>query len=296
MRVVWAIQSPTLLNILAQGPWDMQVADFGDAQGLAEVSQLTAPRWDGRPDGVEAVFVCSPLHVENARKHLPKARILLVAHQGYHQKLPACPEARGVVCFSKQIASHIRPASRNVWVLRPSYPVESRWKYFAGKCWTMMSRPGTREPISYAGMDTARQLSKTPIRVYGQEQTDGALDRQQRESMMISCSAYVSVLPPRAGFGLAEHEAMSLGCPVVGAEWGDVAWLRARGGRYPASGFREYGDIFGIAELIDRIAKDERFAREISIEQSAYLREFFPASVRDESIQSFMDTFSDARG
>ncbi len=190
-RVVWAIQAPTLLNILARSDaWQMSVADFGDADGLAESRQLSAPVWDGRREGVRMVFVCSPSHVDHARELLPGVRVALVAHQGYSHKLPTCPEADTVVSFSALVERCIRddaqrrPALahlRRFHTIRPWFEVTPTWRWAPNDIWTMRSRPGTREPLASAELDSIRGLVSIHTRVFGQDQPNGMLESAEKQ-------------------------------------------------------------------------------------------------------------------
>lgn len=294
-RVVWAIQSPTLLNRLAKGSWVLEAADFGDAS-FSERQQLAVPTWDGRADGVAACFVCSPDHVRNARERLPGVPIMRVAHQGYHQKLPACDESVGTLCFAEAIRDFVGEAVVNkpVWVIRPAFEVKPVWQWGGRFVWSMMSRPKTRERIAMAGFESVAAIAKTQLRMFGEDQPEGALSGEARDRLMLDCSAYLTALEPRTGFGLAEHEAMSMGCPVIGNRWCDMAWLKARGEKVPSLGFRDYGDIYTIAEIVDRVARDMSFAEEISEEETEYVACRYTSQQMNLGIEAFLDTVGGA--
>ncbi len=297
-RVVWAAQAPTLLNILARSDrWDMSVADLGETSTLGELSQLTAPRWDGVPTDVKAVFVCSPHHVSAARDLLPSSEIILVAHQGYSHKLPYCPEARTVVSFSQEVDRFVREDAthrsvlshiENFAVIRPWYEVLPRWNWAPNDVWMMMSRPWSREAFSIAALESIRSISGARTLVFGQDQPDGMLDDTGKFQRRAISSAYLTALHPRAGFGLAEFEAMAAGCPVIGALWGDLLAYKRQGEDGPWDAFREYGDLYNTADLVDRIAQDSCFANRVSEEQKAFIADRFSLQSMNESIDSFL--------
>lgn len=292
-RVVWAIQAPTLLNILAKSEsWDMQVANFGDAS-MQEVEQLQAPKWDGSAKNVKAVFVCSPAHVEQARKHLPKVPIVRVAHQGYYEKVPECDESQMIVAFSDRVRYLLRANTLlPVHVLHPCFEPTATWKFEPNKCWTMMSRPSTREPIVQAGLDTVRGLAKRPILVYGQDQSQGFLTAELKTRLLSRSSAYVSILPSRSGFGLSQHEAMASGCPVIGSWWGDLMLHPSWEIRHA---FREYDDFYGLAKLCDRMSEgDDALVRLITNAQYQYLLDNCNASRMSDNIECLLGAI--ARG
>lgn len=258
-RVVFAIQSPTLLNILATSErWRLEVADFGDAK-FAELDQLQAPRWDGRKEGVELVFVCSPEHRRQAREALPGVRQVVVSHQGYLEKvLPIEEDTAGVLTFSTRNARQLgRFASRFVYpsVIQPAYEPKPRWQWVPRIIWTAMSRLNTRRSVSWAGIDSAFKEASVPYRWFGEGQPDGYLPAGARDALIGTCSAHVAVYPPASGFGLTPHECWAAGCPVVGASWGDIENI---------PGLYDYFDSYAIGQEIDRVATDERRAVELS--------------------------------
>lgn len=276
-RVVWAAQAPLLLNRLVSKAWRMEVAVLEDAGSLAEMDQFRAPVWDGRAEGVEYAFSCAPSHTRFFRERIPKAEIVGVAHQGYWQKLP--DHDGRVVCFSTTNAKQLsHDGVENVCVLTPVYSYTPCWVWQEQQVWTMMARPNTREPISSAALESARRISKVPIQVFGQDQPAGHLTADAKQTLLRSCSAYFSALPPRAGFGLAEHEAMEVGCPVVGAVWGPLASCAFKGEpeHDPRWGMTDYGDIYGLACLAERAAEERAFASTVAQSQQAYIRLYTP--------------------
>lgn len=282
---MWVAQAPLLLNRLCRSrSWNMQVACLQDADGLAEMAQMHAPKWDGSPKGVVAAFACAPDHVRWVQQHLPEAKLVIVAHQGYAQKLPPAPHTTAVVAFSSRCAFFVSSQIvQQVSVLTPAYEPMPAWSWAPGKLWTMMSRPKTREHISFAALDDARRIATTRIDIYGQDQPAGFLSSEVKTKLLSSCSAYFEALPPRAGFGLAEHEAMSAGCPVVGAAWGDIYTRLSC-----QKAFADYGNIYGLAALADRAAKDKQWAEERSAEQLQYIRDCFSQERMDESVERAM--------
>jgi hypothetical protein len=82
-RVVAALQSPTLLNILIQSSaWSLSVQELGDHAGLKETSLADFPILRRPEERVELVLVCSPDHLFNARKIWPRAKIAWLIHNG----------------------------------------------------------------------------------------------------------------------------------------------------------------------------------------------------------------------
>ena len=276
----------------------MSVADFGDSEDLAEMSQLEAPLWDGIESNVELVFVCSPLHVVRARKFLPKARIALVSHQGFGHKVPYSEDAAVLVTFSTAVQQfiqsdatrllHLRDISRYA-VLTPHFRVTPNWRWRSNVIWTMKSRPDTREPLALAMLNSIQAMSKLSIRVFGQLQSDGLLDRMGKEKLRSESSCYLSALHPRAGFGLSEHEAMAAGCPVIGTLWGDLQLSHRLGLTGPWSGFREYGDLYNLIDLLSIVATTPDRARQISEEQQEYVSSAFSVRRMDASITELLD-------
>lgn len=305
-RVLWALQSPTLLNRLAQSKkWQMSVADLGDGEGLAESTQLQVPRWDGQRRGLQAVFVCSPAQVRAARRLVPGERIVLVAHQGFAQKLPACPDARCIVSFSAAVdrwlhddlhhhraLHHGLRGITDLCLLRPAFQPAPRWQWQANRAFALCSRPSTREPLSLAVLENYRQLVRATIRVFGQAQADGFLDPQARRSWMGRSSAYVSALHARRGLGLAELEAMSSGCPVVGTRWGELIELERLGRAVPRRGLFDLADIYNAAHFIDEISRDARQASEVCAQQAAFVADRYTPAAMDASICSLLDSLA----
>lgn len=225
-NVVVAIQSPSLLNILARSSsWSMKACAMGDDTDLAEVSELRVPRWDEERDAdPTVVLVCAPAHREWAAKQWPKAGLLWVIHNGSERGLlPKEHEdgLAGVVCFSERVR-WICQAGRSVrcHFVSPAYEASPTWKWAPDELWSLRNRPDSRRDDRDAIIPAVVEGQKHTF--YGQGQAAGFVDAAAKARLRASCSAYVSCLARGSGFGLAEHEAFAAGVPVVGGYWGDV--------------------------------------------------------------------------
>lgn len=223
-KVVWAEQSPTLLNILARSDkWDLQVADLGDT-GFAECQLLQAPWWDGLTLDVELVFAASPDHIARARETFPLAKIVQVAHQGYYHRLPDPDDAERVLCFNaanaQQLSERLRLSS--IRTIIPHFEADCVWGWKENLTWTALSRPHTRHPMASAGVLEVLHYAGKAVKHtwHGEGQDGGFLDRANLQAKHRHCSCYLSVLPPKSGMGMTEHECMAAGVPIVGATWG----------------------------------------------------------------------------
>ena len=219
---VWAHQSPTLLNLFRASPeWDLRVADLGDCS-FQEKDLLTClveqPDQIAHPD---AVFVCAPGHFCRARKAWPKAKLVWVFHQGYPNREPQeAKECCAAVCFHPAIAAMLETFS--VRVLTPHFPVSHQWKFGPTDAYMMMSRPRSRPMMQIAANKELLQAVETATGKrawwYGEQAPDGF--RADPSTLYAEHACYLSRLPWRSGIGLAEHEAMAAGMPMVGAAWG----------------------------------------------------------------------------
>lgn len=260
------------------------------------MSQLSVPSWDEDPSGVVAVFACTPDQVRKARRALPQAQLILVAHQGFSHKLPETPHTNRVVTFSESVRGFIsqdigqRPSLRHiksVHLIRPHFQVSATWSWAPDTLWSMRSRPATRESIVNAGLDSLDSLCNGKIRIFGQEQVLGLIGPEQKQALRSRSSAYVTALHPRAGVGLAEHEAMAAGCPVVGFAWGDLLLARKRD-TLAARQLHEFGDLYNCADTVNRVAQDEAFAEKVSACQADYIADVHSMENMDRTIAEFL--------
>lgn len=224
MNVVVALQSPTLFNQLAiSNEWNLWMEPIGNHEKLMEATLPRIPplgRMDPIPD---AVFVCAPSHIEMARRRWPHAKIVWVFHNGFQPLLPdKCNhEIDGAIAFSHRVC-RAQSAYHGIKVryISVAYEPSPRWKWNPDAFWSMRNRPSTRtEDVPMVVSLSMRDQSFT---CYGQDQPGGFVDNMRREELVRSCTAYVSCLPRLAGFGLAEHEAMAAGVPVLATPWGDM--------------------------------------------------------------------------
>lgn len=219
MRVVFAIQAPTLLNRLARSKhWQLEVADLGDA-AVAERALLTAPRYHS--GAVDAVFVTTPAQLWAARFRWPAARLVWCAHNGRPEVVAAEGKSLPLLTFSRRTAALHHAANPQVRIaaVRPFYEPEPIWKWEPNKAWLMLSRPKTRQPDLPEANRYVLERSGVRCLFYGEGQPDGFLEDPRL--VMRSCSAYLSALPHWAGFGLSQHECFARGVPVVCSRWGD---------------------------------------------------------------------------
>lgn len=219
--VVFALQSPTLLNALSRSRrWQLEVADLGDHPGQ-EAELLEAPRYRGGP--VDHVFACSPEHWRRAREEFPRAKLWWLIHNGQPHLIPRDIEPERAVALSRRVAAmqgRVRP-ELPIHLVVPSYEPRRVWQWGRG-CWTMISRPATRHPEHLRCVQRVRQIAQVEHVLCGEGQPGGFLYPDGRERKQRSCAAYLSALPKWSGFGLAEHECLAAGVPIVGSRWGDM--------------------------------------------------------------------------
>jgi len=237
--VLFAAQAPTLLNLLANtDAWDLRCEPMGDAAGLAE-SALLDPRIKGLDhETPDLIVVCSPDHLRAAEQlqadigqHIP---VVWAAHNGYEPHLTHKWQGPVLTFSTNNIHAHVPDSREQVYVIRPHLPIvdlHPRQAMCAAPhpfFWTMQNRPSTRNIITQTRTSlVARAVDELSgqgvhLRVYGQDQTHGFLSPEARREHLIWCPAYVSGLPSCAGFGLAEHEALAAGSPLIAYAWGDT--------------------------------------------------------------------------
>lgn len=224
MNVIVAMQAPTLFNQLRRSSeWNLWMEPMGDHEGLMETQLAEVPlhgRSDPNPD---VVLVCSPSHLQFAQRRWPHAKMVWVFHNGYERLLPdAYADAvDGAIAFSHRVC-HLQSAASEIDVhyVSVAYETQPVWSWSRELFWSMRNRPSTRKTDT--DMVIAMAMRDRKFTCYGQDQPAGFLDSEHRMALMQRCSAYVSCLPRSAGFGLAEHEMMAAGVPVLGTPWGDI--------------------------------------------------------------------------
>jgi len=285
--VVAAIQSPTLLNILARSDeWHFRAYPLGDHEGLQEASMLTVPTWNHEIDPTpQAVLVCSPEHFRRARRFWPGAKLLWVMHNGYQRHLlPAEFEegVAGAVCFS-QLVGWLQSAGRRsmpFYFLSPAYEPDPVWQWAPNNLWSLRSRPGTRGDDREGVVPAlVRGVSHT---FYGQDQPAGFASGAKKAHLLSSCSGFLSALPRGAGFGLAEHEAFAAGVPVVGGWWGD---LREE---LSPSYWALSDDLRKVADASRRLCESPDGADELSRLGLDYIRAYRSAARMNDTIREFV--------
>ena len=244
------MQAPTLLNRLRCRKWSLEVADFGDAENLAEAEQCELDQWDGRPDGVTHAIVCTPDQLARARRNLPDAKVLWAMHCAKSELLPPLFGVDGVLAFSHRVAFMQAGArgyrdERPIHVVVPWYELGPRWRHDADRAWALLNRPETRpRERTDSVLRLGRQSGVTTL-FYGQGTKRGYLGAQEREELVRCSTAYVSPLPPYAGFGLSQHECFAAGVPVVATRWGDM----------PLEMPDEYGLSDDFPKLVERLRR-----------------------------------------
>jgi len=220
-----AMQSPTLLEILARSSaWKLSVHLLGDHAGLAEAGIADLQNIDKDAPDARAVLVCSPAQLDQAKSRWPRAKVGWVIHNGRERRLLPLehePRVDFTVCFSERVRWYAQ-AGRNIpaFFISPYYEAEPRWSWADSGLWTLRNRPDTRaDDRDNLLLAVSKGL---PYAVYGQDQPLGLAGVGKKETLISSSSAYLSCLDRSAGFGLAEHECMASGVPVIGGWWGDM--------------------------------------------------------------------------
>ena len=290
ISVVAAVQSPTLLNILGRSnEWSFRVMPLGDHEGLQETSMLTVPAWDPRRDQMpEIVLVCSPEQYRRASRFWPDAKLLWVIHNGYQrQLLPREFEGSvaGAVCFSSMVA-WLASAGRDTvpfHFISPVYEAEPVWSWAPNNLWSLRSRPNTRGDDREAIVPAVvRGCSHT---FYGQDQPAGFATGAKKVELLSSCSGFLSALSRSAGFGLAEHEALAAGVPVIGGWWGDMRE------EMPPEYWALSDDLRRMAEASRRLCESADGAQELSQMGLDYVRKYRSAARMDETIRDLVNHY-----
>jgi hypothetical protein len=297
--VVWAIQSPTILNRLARSQaWRLRVADLGDSTGFRERELLACRQYDAGDGDPNFVFVCSMMQLQTARHRFPRATMVFVAHQGYPFRIMHL--LKEVSCIATFCSSHadvyqdLLPLHRSR-ALIPVFVPEPTWQWSPETLWTVLSRPGGRHPMASAGvheilylMAEARPKQRPSHVWYGQDQPGGFLDEAGISAKKSRCSAYLTMLPPKSGIGLVEHECMAAGVPIVGARWADLLRLG------DVRSLHDYFSFERIREECFELCDSEAYARSVSEDGLQYVSERFSQRAMDQSIEVAMAKWGSA--
>lgn len=280
-RVVFALQAPTLLNILAQSTrWRLEVADLGDT-AIAEKALLTAPAYSS--GDADVVVVATPTQFNQARARFPRSLIWWAIHNGRPEMVTADAARCPILVFSNKVMElqlwH-RPELR-VRAVRPCYSPAPVWKWRPGCAWMLLNRPATREHTRLSNDAIVEAWARVTIARYGEGQPHGFL--KDKSALLASSSCYVSSLPFWAGFGLAQHECFAAGVPLVCSRWGDAP-LEMQG--YPGLS----DSLYVQARVLSQLARDgERLGRELSEVGLSYIAERRTAAIMDQEIAEALE-------
>lgn len=269
---LFALQSPTLLNNLAQSDlWEIRYVEIG-ASDFQEKELLDIPEWT---DEKVSLFVgCTREHERWALEHLLGVPDYHMIHSSDPKDMGDPPaglhvvgmQRRGLELYDAQYA----PASAHL--LSPCYEPQAAWHWVPGEPWGMMSRPWNRRPTTQKRM--AHLNERLPsLALFGQGQPGGFLAGSAKAARMARCSCYVAMVGEEAGFGLMEHEAMAYGVPVIARQWGDVRGLP--------------GLARTDAELLEKARRccvDKGFAEAVSAAGLEYIRAHRSRQALDESV------------
>jgi hypothetical protein len=275
--VVAALQAPTLLNLWARSTrWHLRV--FGGPDDLAEAALLDVPAYTiGDP---VAVLVCHAPQLAQAAKLWPKAKLVWVAHncQNVSDDPRIHGHVALNTVISRRAQEHAEalghPAS-SWFVITPAYMPIRRHRWKRDVLWTMQSRPDSPShpdpnraadqrildqclarcaptEVAYALGDptlgtrerafcSPRSELASRHTLYGQDQPAGFLDRAGQDRLIAACSGYLSCLRPSAGFGLAQHEMLAAGVPLIANTWAGVA--------------DDGGSLGGVRDSLDEVAQ-----------------------------------------
>lgn len=233
--VLFALQSPPLLQLLrACEAWDLRMEPLGDHEGLAESAILRDSPLPGLGTDVpDIVVVCSPAQLRRAKELVfgwgKKIPIVWAAHNGYETELTDGYEGPLLTFSSANMATFALFPREHTYVIRPHVPIVREHKTIGSPplpAFTMQNRPHTRQNVAAkmrsALLASAIEEAGVTVDAYGQGQPKGFLDAAGKNIRWQYAAAYVSALPTTAGFGLAEHEALAHGCPLVTMAWSDA--------------------------------------------------------------------------
>lgn len=293
--VLAALQAPTLLNNLAQSDaWDLRVVKLPNTS-FKEETLLTVPWWDGNPNTVSAFMGCDITHMEWATRFMPDVPQLVLIHSGLPEQTGELAEGRFCVGFSqanlRALAQVYKPAGMHL--LSPSYKeldqwdrLTHGWKWVEHQAWTMFSRPQHRAPELVAAFDRLRSMVLQAFpdghSLFGEGQPGGFITPEERTAIMSLCSCYLSFIRPWAGFGLAEHECMAAGVPVLGRWWGD---LRLECPDHP--GLADNDD--DLAAMVREAMLNEAYADHVAEVGLRYIRKYRTLDRLNESVRGLLE-------
>ncbi len=265
----------------ASPKWDVATKNLSN-ETFAERDLCKVPVWDcGRPD----LFVgCIPEHHTWAFYNVPGVPRVHAIHSSDPMDMGGDPSGLDIIGFQqsglKIAASKFR--LRSTTFLSLWYEPKPVWSWSGGKPFSIMSRPWHRKDATRTRM--AMSLSEIRnMKLYGEGQPGGFLV-EGKEATMRSASCYVSMVGIDGGFGLSEHEAMAMGCPIVARRWGDMA---VDFPKYP--GFADDDDH--LMALANACASDEVFARSLSEAGLEYIAKHRTRPRFEDSVGSLIDRF-----
>ncbi len=299
--VVAALQSPFLLNRWARTrEWNLFYEQLGDHDGLAESKYLELSKFSNsgiNDASVDAVLVTSPLQLETARRRFPGAWVFWVVHTGFFLEVfPSeyISQVDGIITLSQRVQDiqyvH-KPVLHTMhnFVITPWYEANPVWKWKRNTLWTIRSRPQSRMeperiPFEYTIKRIHRAQIKSPslsFKFYGQNAPDGYITARGKARLFKNSSAYIGALPIDAGFGLAEHEALAAGVPIVCMRWGD----------FPREMSADYAalvqDMKDLPKEALRLAVDKEYAENISQLGIKYIETYRTQASMDLQIRAF---------
>lgn len=285
-EVVAAVQSPGLFDILTTASaWSLKMCNMGDTRGMDEMASMRSPVFGPQVLKPSVAIVCSPGHLSFAKSVWPSAKIVWAIHNGRERwLLPQHLESQvtAVICFSERVR-WLASAGKTVphFFISPAYEPRPRWSWRENLFWTLRNRPvGRLDDRDNVIPAVTEGLNHT---FYGQQQRAGAANAATKEALMASCSAYVSCLDRAAGFGLAEHEVMAAGVPLLGGPWGDLE----EEADYPLK--YSLTDLYDLAR---RVAKDQEYAQLMSWRGLEYISKFRTVDRMNATIASLVKWLS----
>lgn len=298
--VVAAMQSPHLLNIWHDTKvWRLYYDLLGDHDGLEETKEKEIRSFSSsklQTNDVAAVLVTTPKQLETAGHKYPKAKIFWVVHTGYFlEVLPTdlVPKIAGIVTLTRTVRDiqiKHKPAlvDKKNFVITPFYESNPIWSWKPGVLWTIRSRATQRMAASKDRFEAVMTGLKEGLSgeeklfFYGSEAPDGYIDKAGKRALSAGSSGYISALPEDAGFGLAEHEAMAFGVPIVGSRWGDMKDEAPEA--YEALCAEEADMIsYGL-----RLARDQDFAESMSRAGLEYIKQYRTKAAMEKQIGAFV--------
>lgn len=276
-KVLFPLQSPTLLNNLAQSNlWEVVYTEL-EPVDFQEKELIKVPRWDGEP--VDLVVGCTEAHFRWFAERDSLSAYYHMIHSMDPSDMGNPPPGASIVGLQENglelCKSRYHVSSTHL--LSPAYEPKPVWKWAPMDPWSVMSRPKNRAPSIRERM---AYLSRgiPPLKLFGQGQPHGFLSGPAREERMASSSCYVSMVGRESGFGLMEHEAMAAGIPVVARVWGDVRGL---------PGLARSDEE--LLELASKCCVDRSFAEYVSEAGLEYIRERRTKASLDYTVQRLLD-------